>query len=80
MIGLPSFIVGTAFFMLGQALHDRGLTEEAALLYAVAVTAFAARLCLSRARWPAYPGVALLALAIGLLGIAVWVGFSAIRL
>jgi len=43
VVGLPSFIVGTAIFMLGFALNDTGLINVGCILYSVALVSIGGR-------------------------------------
>jgi hypothetical protein len=48
VVGLPSFIVGTAVFMLGFALRDADILNVACLLYSLALIAIGGRPVLLR--------------------------------
>jgi hypothetical protein len=48
VVGLPSFIVGTALFMLGFALTDTGILHAACVLYSLAFIAIVGRPVLLR--------------------------------
>jgi len=48
VVGLPSFIVGTALFMLGFALTDIGILHAACVLYSLAFIAIVGRPVLLR--------------------------------
>ena len=48
VVGLPSFIVGTALFMLGFALIDTGILHAACVLYSLAFIAIVGRPVLLR--------------------------------
>lgn len=48
VVGLPSFIVGTAVFMLGFALMDAGILNVACILYSLALIAIGGRPVLLR--------------------------------
>ena len=48
IVGLPSFIVGTAFFMLGFALADTGRLHIACVLYSLAFVSIAGRPAIRR--------------------------------
>ena len=48
VVGLPSFIVGTALFMLGFALTDTGILHAACVLYSLAFIAIVGRPILLR--------------------------------
>jgi hypothetical protein len=48
VVGLPSFIVGTAVFMLGFALRDADILNVACLLYSLALVSIGGRPMLLR--------------------------------
>ncbi len=48
VVGLPSFIVGTALFMLGFALTDTDILHAACILYSLALIAIGGRPALPR--------------------------------
>lgn len=48
VVGLPSFIVGTALFMLGFALTDTDTLQAACILYSLALIAIGGRPALLR--------------------------------
>jgi hypothetical protein len=48
VVGLPSFIVGTAVFMLGFALMDANILNVACILYSLALIAIGGRPVLLR--------------------------------
>jgi len=48
IVGLPSFIVGTALFMLGFSLLSPTILNSACILYSVAIVAIVGRMVLLR--------------------------------
>ncbi len=50
VVGLPSFIVGTALFMLGFALTDTDILHAACILYSLALIAIGGRPILLRVK------------------------------
>lgn len=47
VVGLPSFIVGTALFMLGFSLLDEAVLNAACILYSLAFVAISGRVVLA---------------------------------
>jgi hypothetical protein len=48
VVGLLSFMVGTAIFMLGFSLKNGSLTQAGAILYGIAVAALSGRVLIDR--------------------------------
>jgi len=67
IVGLPSFIVGTALFMLGFSTENPALVSVASLLYGIALAAIGGRVVLRK--YP--PSHEIQALALGVCALAV---------
>ncbi len=68
VVGLPSFIVGTALFMLGFALTDTNILHAACTLYSLALIAIGGRPALLRLKPHNEMAALKIAVAAGLIG------------
>jgi hypothetical protein len=68
VVGLPSFIVGTALFMLGFALTDTDILHAACILYSLALVAIGGRPALLRLKPQNEIEALKIAITVGLIG------------
>lgn len=68
VVGLPSFIVGTALFMLGFALTDTDILHAACILYSLALIAIGGRPALLRLKPQNEMAALKIAVTAGLIG------------